>query len=165
MVAPYRGHFRVTQIYNPPTHKGLDLVGIDSESIYSTINGTVMRSGWENPSDHSQGWGMRIAIKETGSNRWFYFGHLSSIAVVVNQVVTIGEYLGEEGNTGYSTGSHLHYESRYNDDSNQPLNISSISGIPNELGVYDAGGGPTPVGEFPYWLTPFIYILKKRGKL
>lgn len=143
MVAPYHGRFKVTQIQSA-SHDGLDLVGIDSKTIYCTVQGTVIRAGWENPQDHSQGWGLRVAVKETNSNRYFYFGHLSSIAVSVNQSVSVGTVLGIEGSTGYSTGSHLHYCARLNDSASQPLNISQISGIPNQIGIYDSGETPTP---------------------
>lgn len=142
MIAPYRGQFQVTQTYNPPSHRGLDLVGIDSKTIYSTIDGVVVRAGWENPNDHSQGWGQRIVIKQSGSNRYFYFGHLDSYTVVPNDIVALGQIIGIEGNTGHSTGSHLHYECRLNDDVNQVQDISAISGIPNAIGIYNSGVDP-----------------------
>lgn len=161
MIAPYQGRFQETQTYNPPTHKGLDLVGLDSKRIYSTVDGTVVRVGWENPNDHNQGWGQRIVIKETGSNRYFYFGHLSRYSVSVNQTVTVGQLIGVEGNTGHSTGSHLHYEARLNDDANQPLDISAISGIPNALGIYDAGTTPpTPGDPLSGWIIAIFKLIK-----
>lgn len=166
MIAPYQGFFQVTQTYNPPTHRGLDLVGITSKNIYCTINGVVRRAGWENPNDHSQGWGIRLAIQESGSNRWFYFGHLSTYIVAVGQTVSVGQKIAVEGNTGHSTGSHLHYECRLNDDASQVQDISTISGIPNAIGTYDAGGTPTPGSNGNgFSLAIAGYIFKKRRNI
>ena len=143
MVAPYQGVFKVTQIQSSQ-HDGLDLVGVSSKNIYSTIAGTVVRAGWENPSDHTQGFGQRVVIRKTGTTDYYYFGHLSSYSVSVNQSVTVGQKIGVEGNTGHSTGSHLHYCARRDDDRNKPLWMPSISGIPNEVGTYDTQDPPDP---------------------
>ena len=48
MNSPYMGRFTVTQAYSS-AHDGLDLVGLDSKQIHSTVNGTVIHAGWENP--------------------------------------------------------------------------------------------------------------------
>lgn len=143
MVAPHHKKFRVTQIQSP-THDGLDLVGVSGKYIYSTIDGTVVRAGWENPNDHSQGFGQRIVIRKTGTNDYYYFGHLADIRVSVGATVTVDQRIGLEGSTGQSTGSHLHYCARRDDDRNKPLWIPSISGIPNEVGLYNADNPPEP---------------------
>ena len=41
MNSPYNGKFRVTQQYKGSTHDGLDLVGVDSKEVHSTVNGVV----------------------------------------------------------------------------------------------------------------------------
>ena len=48
MNSPYMGRFTVTQAYSS-AHDGLDLVGLDSKQIHSTVNGTVIHAGWEIP--------------------------------------------------------------------------------------------------------------------
>lgn len=103
------GKFRVSQEYKGSTHDGLGLVGVDSKEIHSTVNGTVVHAGWENSSDHSQGFGQYVKIKHTDSNDYYYYGHLSEISVTVNQTVKITDVIGIEGSTGKSTGSHCHY--------------------------------------------------------
>ena len=70
MVAPYHRRFRVTQIQSA-THDGLDLQAITSKYVYSTVAGTVVRAGWENPDDHSQGFGQRIVIRNEKSQMRF----------------------------------------------------------------------------------------------
>lgn len=142
MNAPYNGKFKVTQPYSA-SHTGLDLVGIDEKFVRCTESGTVIHAGWENPDNHSQGFGLFVAIKGD-NNLIYYFGHLSEINPTLKQGVrvVISEAIGVEGSTGKSTGSHCHYEVRrefkYADASNT-INVSLVSGIPNALGEYDDG--------------------------
>ncbi len=152
MNAPYIGKFRVSQCYSS-AHTGLDLVGIDSKEIHSTVTGTVVRSGWENEKNHSQGFGQRVVIRRDGTSEYYYFGHLSEIRVKAGDRVKITDVIGVEGSTGYSTGSHCHYECRLDDTKAKHQNIARISGIPNALGTYDDGYRPgtnmqpTPAAE------------------
>lgn len=134
MNAPYKGKFKVTQIYKGVSHKGLDLVGLDSKHIYSTANGVVEVAGYD--IHYTGGMGLYIRIKEEGTNRRFYFAHLSTALVKVGDSVKDGELIGVEGNTGNSTGSHLHYEVRTGPVNTTFLDVSSISKIPNSLGVF-----------------------------
>lgn len=139
MNSPYNGKFRVSQKYKGSAHDGLDLVGIDSKEIHSTVNGVVERAGWENPSNHKQGFGQYVRIKKDSSDDRYYFGHLSEVKVKVGDHVKITDVIGIEGNTGYSFGSHCHYCIRSNASKSQIKDVSAISGIPNALGTYDDG--------------------------
>lgn len=138
MNSPYMGKFRVTQEFKGQNHDGLDLVGLDSKEIHSTVTGKVHYAGWENAGNHSQGFGQYVCVKGV-DGKFYYFGHLSEIRVKIGDSVKITDVLGVEGNTGYSTGSHCHYCVRPQFSSGNALNISEISGIPNTLGVYDDG--------------------------
>lgn len=131
MNVPYKGRFRISQKYKGLQHDGFDMVGLDDKTIYSTVSGTVERAGWENASNHSQGFGQYVRVKDRNSNNRYYFGHLSKIYVKVGQTVNVGDKLGVEGNTGYSFGSHCHYCVRANGDKNSPLDISVLTGLPN----------------------------------
>ena len=145
------GKFKVTQAYKGTAHDGLDLVGIDSKQIHSTVNGTVIHAGWENSSNHNQGFGKYVSIRRNGTNERYYFGHMSEIYVTAGQNVAITDVIGKEGSTGNSTGSHCHYCCRI-DGTKTPLNINTISGIPNvEGGVYDdgaSGGSSSTISKF-----------------
>ena len=134
MRSPYRGRFKVSQIYKGASHKGLDLVGLDDKTIYSTVNGTVEAARWD--THPTGGMGLYIRIREDGTNRRFYFAHLSEVFVKQGQRVKVGDKIGVEGSTGNSTGSHLHYEVRIEPSNATFLDVSKISGIPNRLGVY-----------------------------
>ncbi len=139
MNSPYYMKFRVTQTYQKGVHDGLDLVGIDSKDIHSTIKGTVIFTGWENVNNKKQGFGKYIKIKKDNSDDVYYFGHLSEIYVKTGDRVYITQVIGKEGSTGNSTGSHCHYCIRKDGIRGNDLNVSTISGIPNRLGVYDDG--------------------------
>ena len=139
MNSPYYKRFRVTQTYQKGIHDGLDLVGIDSKEIHSTVNGQVIFTGWENPSNEKQGFGKYIKIKKENTNEIYYYGHLSEIKVKVGDNVKITDVIGIEGQTGNSTGSHCHYCVRIDGVRGNDLNISEISGIPNSIGIYDDG--------------------------
>ena len=136
MNSPYKNRFKVTQEFKGFSHDGLDLVGLDSKEIHSTVNGTVEFAGWENPSDRYQGFGLYVRIRKENSNDRYYFGHLSKLNVMVGQLIKQDSVIGIEGSTGKSTGSHCHYCARTDASKDKILNIPEISGIPNKLGIY-----------------------------
>lgn len=137
MNAPYMNQFRVTQSYKGVNHKGMDLVGISSKNIYSTINGIVENSGWDAKTNDG---GMGLYIKILGEDgNHYYFAHLSQSKVKKGNRVVFGQIIGTEGSTGHSTGSHLHYEVRRQTHNSTYFDISVISGIPNKIGIYDGG--------------------------
>ena len=137
MNSPYKGKFRVSQEFKGSAHDGLDLVGIDSKSIYSTIDGVVEYAGWESAVNHKKGFGKYVRIKQNSSVDRYYFGHLSSIKVKKGQKVYAGTLLGVEGSTGKSTGSHCHYCVRGNASKAQIRDITELSLIPNNIGLYN----------------------------
>ncbi len=139
MNSPYNGKFRVSQQYKGANHDGLDLVGVESKEVHSTINGVVERAGWENPFNRKQGFGIYVRIKKNNSVDRYYYGHLSETKVKVGQAVKIGDVIGIEGSTGKSTGSHCHYCVRGNASHSEIKDVCAISGIPNKLGTYDDG--------------------------
>lgn len=157
MLAPYKGKFRVSQQYKGTAHDGLDIVGIDSKNVYSTVEGVVEKAGWENALNHKQGFGLYVRIKRNGSTDKYYFGHLSKLSVKAGDKVTVGTLLGVEGNTGYSFGSHCHYCVRGNGSKSQIRDICAISGIPNTIGTYESDLGKN--------ITPdVIYCVRTGGK-
>jgi murein DD-endopeptidase MepM/ murein hydrolase activator NlpD len=86
-------------------HEGQDLAGDYGTAIFATADGVVTYAGWEN------GYGRLIKIQhEFGIET--RFGHLSQIRVEVGQRVSRGDRIGDMGNSGRSTGTHLHYEVR-----------------------------------------------------
>lgn len=96
----------------PHMHEGIDMPG-DGLTVVAAADGEVVLAGWEDPSDTSRGFGLRVTIKHTFSgNKEFYtiYGHLSKVSAKAGDKVVKGQEIGKTGNTGYSTGPHLHFE-------------------------------------------------------
>ena len=86
-------------------HTGIDIAKPKGTAVYATGNGVVSRKGY------CSGYGDYIEIQHAGSFRSFY-AHLSKTMVNVGDTVRIAEQIAYVGNTGLSTGYHLHYEVR-----------------------------------------------------
>lgn len=105
---PFKG--RVTSKYGPRRsriHQGTDIDLETGDPVYATFDGrvrvtTYVRGGYGN-----------LVIIRHDNGLETYYGHLSEISVKPNDWVTAGQVIGKGGNTGRSTGSHLHYEMRY----------------------------------------------------
>jgi murein DD-endopeptidase MepM/ murein hydrolase activator NlpD len=102
----------LTQDYSS-VHQGLDF-GVDvGTDVKSTISGEVTYAGW-----NDEGYG-NLVIVDNGTYQTYY-GHLDSVNVSVGENVSSGEVVGLSGNTGNSTGPHLHYEVRVNGNAVNP---------------------------------------------
>lgn len=88
-------------------HKGLDISGRIGTPIYATAKGTISFAGTDG------GYGRAITLSH-GSGLVTRYAHLHRLAVKKGQKVTRGELIGYMGNSGRSTGPHLHYEVRLN---------------------------------------------------
>lgn len=88
-------------------HAGLDFRGKIGAPIKATAKGVVVFAG------NKGGYGKCIIIKHNNQFQTLY-GHLSKINVKLKQKVIPGQLIGELGNTGKSTGPHLHYEVLHN---------------------------------------------------
>lgn len=97
-------------------HEGQDLAGAYGTPIFATADGVVTYAGWEN------GYGRLIKIQHAFGLETRY-GHLSQIRVEVGQRVSRGDRIGDMGNSGRSTGTHLHYEVRINGTAVNPLSF------------------------------------------
>ncbi|WP_319779163.1 M23 family metallopeptidase [Maridesulfovibrio sp.] len=86
-------------------HKGIDISCPIGTPIYAPAKGTVSFSGSQG------GYGKLIKINH-GANLATRYGHMKQQIVKKGQVVTRGELIGYAGNTGRSTGPHVHYEVR-----------------------------------------------------
>jgi hypothetical protein len=92
--------------YSPETnHSAIDIGGYVGEAIFASDNGVVVYSGWN---DH--GYGYMIVIDHGGWQT--LYAHLSAINAICGQSVFQGDVIGALGNTGNSSGPHLHFEMR-----------------------------------------------------
>ena len=87
-------------------HFGIDIIGSIGEIVYASDGGVVIFSG------RTYSYGNNIKIQH-GEYMVTYYAHLSEIFVEVDEKVYPGQAIGKIGNTGVSTGSHLHFEIRY----------------------------------------------------
>jgi murein DD-endopeptidase MepM/ murein hydrolase activator NlpD len=88
-------------------HKGLDIATQHGATVISPSDGTAIFAGMES------GYG-KVLVLDHGYGVKTRFAHLSAIDVKVGDRVKRGEKIGAVGNTGRSTGPHLHYEVRVN---------------------------------------------------
>ncbi|MGR3599014.1 MAG: DUF5930 domain-containing protein [Heliomarina sp.] len=86
-------------------HNGSDFAGPMGTNIYATADGVVSHAGW------MSGFGRLIKIKHAFGIETYY-AHNSKLRVKVGQRVSRGDHIGDMGNTGRVTGTHLHYEVR-----------------------------------------------------
>lgn len=104
-------------------HTGIDIPQTKGTPVYVTGNGIVKQKGY------NSGYGYYIEVAHAGGFSSFY-AHLSKILVNVGDRIYITEQIACVGNTGISTGSHLHYEVRKD---NRYLNPSDWCGYLFEI--------------------------------
>ena len=114
-------------------HGGLDLVGLDDKTICAPVNGTcVVSQIVTDKNNRTWEWGNYIAIAGD-DGLIYYMCHLAERLVKDGQKVKAGDVIGTEGSTGYSTGSHCHFEVRGNN--NIKINPAEKLGIDNVAGT------------------------------
>ncbi|MBQ6735265.1 MAG: peptidoglycan DD-metalloendopeptidase family protein, partial [Lachnospiraceae bacterium] len=96
-------------------HRGVDIAVPTGTSVYSGQDGTVSYTGYD-----ADGYGNYIVI-ENAEGYMTKYAHLSRILVSQGQSVRSGDLIGKSGNTGASTGSHLHIECLYQGEYYNPL--------------------------------------------
>ncbi|HEX8097169.1 MAG TPA: M23 family metallopeptidase, partial [Pyrinomonadaceae bacterium] len=100
--------------YSTEFHAGQDIATASGTPVAATADGKVIFAGWQN------GYG-QVVVVDHGGGLTTRYGHLSRIEAGEGRTVSRGEILGRVGSTGRSTGPHLHYEVRINDDPVNPL--------------------------------------------
>ena len=121
---------RITSKYWPRRrrmHKGIDLKVLKGDTIRAAFNGKVRIKAFER-----RGYGYYVVLRHPNGLETIY-GHLSKILVEENQIVRAGETIGLGGNTGRSTGSHLHFETRFLGQAINPAEIIDFeNGVPHQ---------------------------------
>lgn len=105
-------------------HEGVDIIGTENTPVHASGNGVVEFVG-------SQGsYGLLVIINH-GHGYETYYGHLNSATVRINDEVKRGQVIAYSGNSGLSTGPHLHYEVVYNNKKLDPVRffVDDISNI------------------------------------
>ena len=101
-------------------HKGIDWAVPTGTAVYASCGGTVAKAGW------GSGYGYVVYINHEDGKQTRY-GHLSKVLVKSGQTVKQGERIALSGNTGVSTGPHLHFEIIVNGSAVNPNNYLNKS--------------------------------------
>ena len=109
--------WRIDPVYHVRRfHQGMDFSAPVGSDIFATGNGTIVYAGWR------QGYGETVEV-DHGFNYSTRYAHCSKILVRVGQKVKRGDVIALVGNTGKSTGPHVHYEVHYHGQPIDPRNF------------------------------------------
>lgn len=127
--------FQITQAFGPTSfvlepplgsyphfHTGVDMAAALGTPVMAAADGVVVAVGHT-----SVGYGNFVIIAHGGGIATLY-GHLLATQVLVGDRVVRGQQIGREGSTGYSTGAHLHFELRINDQVVDPMPYLPVPG-------------------------------------
>ncbi len=123
-------------------HGGIDISATIGTEVYAAADGTVSYAGWQDPSNHSTGFGNYVRI-DHGNGCLTYYGHCSELLVSNGEQVKQGQLIARTGNTGASSGPHLHFEVRQDGTKINPMNFFSTDGTTLELGGKVSSGTET----------------------
>lgn len=147
---PFTGDYPISQGYGEQDtsdfHTGIDYACPIGTPILASADGTVRFAGQD-----TTGYGVCVIIQHA-SDRATLYAHLSAYAVRVTQSVKQGDVIGYSGNTGNSTGPHLHFEARTQWNSFRthfnPLDLPLMS-IDDRSRETDSGVSATPSSTTP----------------
>lgn len=109
-------------------HMGIDMAGQCGTPVFAATDGTISVAG----APRGTGSGYGNVIFETVGSRTFIYGHLNindPFKVKEGDKVKLGQQIGVMGNTGDSTGCHLHFEIRDNNTPTDPMAIYEAAGV------------------------------------
>lgn len=129
-ILPIDSQIKVTSKYGPRRrrmHKGIDLKVYVGDTIRAAFTGKIRIKNFER-----RGYGNYLVIRHPNGLETVY-GHLSKSLVDVNDIVRAGDPIALGGNTGRSTGSHLHFETRFLGQAINPADIIDFeNGAPHQ---------------------------------
>ena len=133
MISSYYGYRKSPITGETHFHRGLDIAVPEETAVYAAQDGTVTTA------EYDDNYGNYIVIEDAKGHVTKY-AHLQSINVSAGQTVTHGTVIGKTGNTGASTGSHLHLECMAGGEYYNPL-FYFANGNGSLYGTTDAMGG------------------------
>lgn len=96
-------HFGEVDAFGNAGHRGTDIPAPEGTPILAAHSGTVLVSGW------NDSYGNQVLL-DNGAGLSTRYAHMTQTAVTAGEAVTAGQVIGYVGNTGDSTGFHLHFE-------------------------------------------------------
>ena len=137
------------QIYNGRGHTGVDFRASIGTAVKATLSGTIIGSSNTDLVKGCYSYGQWLMIKHENGLSTLY-GHLSLRSVSVGDQVSTGQIIGYSGNTGYSTGPHLHFGVYASDGVQIKKFETSIN----------CKGATVPVADYKAYLNPLSYLPK-----
>lgn len=135
-ISGYYGYRKNPSTGNEELHRGLDIAVPTGTKVYATHDGTVTTATYDSY------YGNYVVIEKDGYTT--KYAHMDRLSVNAGQEVTKGTVIGTTGNTGSSTGSHLHIECLYNGEYYNPLFYFDVG--TKTLYGENTGGGTTGGG-------------------
>lgn len=142
--------FAQSGAYNGKGHNGVDFGASVGTSVKASLSGTVVGSGNTDAYKGCYSYGKWVLIRH-GNGLSTLYAHLSSILVNNGQSVETGEAIGLSGNTGYSTGPHLHFTVFASD----AVQIKKLGELKSKTNCAQAA---IPVSAFEGYLNPLEYL-------
>jgi murein DD-endopeptidase MepM/ murein hydrolase activator NlpD len=140
-------------VYGRPFHNGVDFGVPTGTQVKSVLSGVVQATGNTDAYPGCVSWGKWILVKHNNGLTSLY-AHLSSILVSPGDSVETGTLIGLSGNTGYSTGPHLHL-TLYASQGVQVVKFNEFK--PGATGC-SATGAATPVAPLEAYIDPMSYL-------
>ena len=109
-------HFGEADAFGNAGHRGTDIPAPEGTPILAAHSGTVLVSGW------NDSYGNQVLL-DNGAGLSTRYAHMTQTAVTAGEAVTAGQVIGYVGNTGDSTGNHLHFEVMQNGVRMNPLEL------------------------------------------
>ncbi len=138
----------VPGLYSGVGHNGIDLRAAIGTPVKAAASGVIKGVGNTDLTCKNASYGKWIFVEHNNGLSTLY-GHLSLQKVVPGQVVTAGEIIGFSGNTGYSTGPHIHFT------------VYATEGVAIVTRASKACGGrkyTVPAADFKAYLNPLLYL-------
>ncbi len=138
--------------YNGQGHNGIDFRAAPGTTVTAALAGTVKGTGNTDAAAGCYSYGKWVMIEHANGLSTMY-AHLSHIGVTPGQKVATGDIVGYSGNTGYSTGPHLHF-SVY---ATEGVSIQKLGDIPGRP-ITACSPVAIPVAGFEAYLNPLSYL-------
>ncbi len=151
-ITQYFGYtkFALSGAYNGSAHNGVDMGAPVGTKIYAPLTGTVRNIGDTDQVRGCYSWGKWILIDHPNGLSSM-FAHLSQISVSPGQKVNTGDIVGYVGNTGYSTGPHLHYTVYVSDG-------VKVQQFNQYKSVTSCGAALSPFAAIEAYVNPMDYL-------
>lgn len=138
------------QVYSGKGHNGVDFRASVGTKLQAALSGVIVETGNTDAQKGCYSYGKWVLIKHNNGLSTLY-AHLSLVSVEAGQVVSTGDVIGFSGNTGYSTGPHLHF-TVIASQGVQVVRLGDVKKITN------CGNVRIPIAPLDAYLNPLSYL-------